>query len=142
MSTAPPGNRAPDLLPIENPWFLGHLQAKPLRQRVLLCEGIARLRPRLRPANPLQLASRPLGRLICPRSRLVSLQVLCQRLVRLLPADSKLQSLVLVEVQKPKRAELQIYDLVEHRNRVQVALQKSNCLVFGLDKRAFLQRYP
>ncbi|KAL1678039.1 hypothetical protein EV122DRAFT_278671 [Schizophyllum commune] len=78
-----------------------------------------------------------------PAFPLASLLAPLQRLVRLLPADSELQSLVLVEVQKPNRAELQTWHLVEDRNRVQVQSQKSNRLVIGRDKRALLlQRYP
>ncbi|KAL1660642.1 hypothetical protein GGF50DRAFT_118723 [Schizophyllum commune] len=142
MSTAPLGNRVPDLLPLENPWLLVHLQAKPLRRRVPQCEGTARPQRKLRRAKPSRLVNRPRGRLICLPSPLVNLWPLHQDHVQPLPADSELQSLVLVEVQKPNRAELQTWHLVEDRNRVQVQSQMSNRLVIGRDKRALLQRYP
>ena len=134
MSTAPLGNRAPDLLPLGNPWLLVRLQAKPLPRRVPQCEGTARPHRKLRRAKPRRLVSRPRGRLICHPSPLVNLWLLHQDHVQPLPADSELQSLVPVEVRKLSQVELQ--------NLVLVELPKSNRLVIDLDKRVFLQRYP
>ncbi|KAI4528908.1 hypothetical protein K525DRAFT_262687 [Schizophyllum commune Loenen D] len=133
MSTAPLGNRVPDLLPLENPWLLVNLQAKPLRRRVPQCEGTARPQRKLRRPKPSRLVNRPRGRLICLPSRLDNLLAPHQDHARRLPADSERQSLVLGEVQKPNRAELQRHDLVELRTHVQVELQSPN-LVTGLDK--------
>ncbi|KAL1735091.1 hypothetical protein EV714DRAFT_268366 [Schizophyllum commune] len=102
----------------------------------------ARPKRKLRRAKPPRLVNRPRGGLTCLPSPLVNLWRLHQDHVQPLPPDSERQTLVLGEVQKPNRAELQRRDLVELWNHVQVELQKSNRRVIGRDKRAFLQRYP